>query len=241
MADELLHTSSRQAREAEILGAKGDPTKRGRALPSRAPFEKDRVHTPASAADVFKALQRTWNPGFMGGPASQQAICVLLGQWGVETSHNGHDGQACHNWNLAGIKAGHPEKQWHYRMLTPDDMPAKEAEAFVAAEKRLRPDDPHAFFDEKDKNAAGAGKLRVWQIACFRSSDSLDEGARLFSGTVARFRPALPFMHAGAPEQYAHAISDEFMGKNKGWFNAPSVAYQRGMRARYDRYVAMKF
>lgn len=243
MAEELEHVQ-RRPREAETTHAKLDQTRRGRAPPPRpkAPMEVDRVHTPATAHPVFHALRRVWNPSFMRGPASQQAICVLLGQWGVETFHDGKDGQACHNWNLAGIKAGQPDKQAHYRMLTPDDFPKAQAEAMVRDALRKRPSDPHIFFDEKDKNApAKFGKLRVWQVACFRSSNTLDEGARLFAGTVARFTQALAFMHAGEPKKYAHAISDEVMGQHKGWFNAPSEAYQNGMQVRFNRYVKMTF
>jgi hypothetical protein len=240
MPEELEYVQ-RRPREYESPHAKLDQTKRGRAPPRpRPPMEVDRVHTPASANAVFHALRRVWNPAFMRGPASQQAICVLLGQWGVETFHDGKDGQACHNWNLAGIKAGQPDKQAHYRMFTPDDMPAKQAEALVAHHKRLRPDDPQVLFKD-DKNLAAPGKLRVWQIACFRSSETLDDGARLFIGLIARFTAALAHMHAGEPEKYAHAISDEVMGKDKGWFNAPSVAYQKGMRVRFNRYVKMTF
>lgn len=235
MVDELLHFS-RTPREGEVEGAKLDGTIRGRAPKPMEPFEKPRLHTPATAKDVAAAIRRVWGASYMKGPASQDAVCVLLGQWGVET-FKGTDGQACHNWNLAGIKTARPESEWHYRMETPDDMPEKQAEAYVAAQKRLRPGNPLAFFDT-DKNLAGAGKLRVWQIACFRSSESLESGAKLFIGTVAHFAAALPFMHAGQPEAYANALSDQVMGANKGWFNAPSSAYQTGMRVRFDKYKA---
>jgi hypothetical protein len=196
MADDITYEYRRHIYEPERVGL--DQSRRGRApRPTRAPFEVARSDTPATDEQVFHALQAAWNEFTMQGPATKKAVCVVLAQWGVENLR----------WDgLRQLESGRPQGQQTgsavaHRMFTPDDMPERQAEGLVARQAKLRPDDPLAFFKE-DKRLAAPGKLRVWEIACFRFLDSLEKGAAFFLGVIGgKFAKALPYVNAGEPEQ----------------------------------------
>lgn len=227
---ELEHRSRHQY-QPDHVGF--DDTRRGRAPPSN-PLREAIVKTPTTAREVYRALTRAWTVPNMGATATPTAVKILLAQSAVETA----SWTACQNWNLGGIKAGHPEKQKHFLMETMEDWPARKAEGAVAWQKKIRPDNPEVVF-KSDKNLAMPGKLRVWILAYFRTWPDLDAAAGGFTATIGGgYRAALQFAYAGQPEQYASAISEEVRGAGRGYFSGPSAAYGRLMRGHFNRFMA---
>ncbi len=185
----------------------------------RIPLEQAITWTPATPKSVFVALRNAWNANAreMGGPATTQAVAVLLAQWAVETE----EGRNCWNWNLPNIKCANRESQYHFYMSTMEDLPAARANAMVGA--------GHAAF-RGDKDEAAPGRLRVWiPGGCFRHWFSLRKGAAGYLATLRAFYGAeLAHVRKGDPAGYATAIFEQVRGKGRGFYNGPAETHRDG-------------
>ena len=180
---------------------------------------KECVSTPVTADSLRGPLTKAWTDKFGTAP-EPESISLLLAHVGLETGWH-----ACKNWNLGNAKAvkGGPFDwtfftTWELVLLpvaeqvkaaTPDTITVIPTGDGKHAKVVVKPDHP-------------------W--CCFRSFDTLEDGARVYLDTLYRtFTRCWPAVQKGDPELFAKLL------KEQHYYTAPLTDYTRGMVARFDQ------
>jgi len=170
------------------------------------------LRTVCTAKEFARTFIKAWRAlGYDAAPTQEQ-VGVIYAQWMTETG-----GAACWNWNIGNVKVSQGEVNAGVPWI---DLPG--TTEYIAGERKKLPEgDP--------------GRR-------FRAFFSLDEGMAEHVAFLRnrRFKHCWPFVEAGDPVGFTHAIkagADGKEGTNDDYFTAPIGMYVRAMQDHFVRWM----
>ena len=180
------------------------------------PIELVAVKTPITKEQAIQALWQGWFKYFGANPPKKECLWVLAAQWALETGW----GKDMWGFNFGNAKSvdgdGHD-----YQYFACDEILS-----IATANKYLANAAPGTVVVRPD---ATAGLVDVWfypkHPGCrFRAFTDATTGAADYVKMVAtRFVRAWPFVDAGDPRGFVHAL------KMQGYFTADETQYTNGL------------
>lgn len=177
------------------------------------------VKTPVGTEPLFVALWRAW-VNMLEEMPTRDGVLLLVAHWALETGW----GKSMHCYNLGNIKSREGDGRDFCFFACGEEVSLAQAEKWVKEAPGL--------VEIKRRYADGNGSARasVWvkpdHPACrFRAYETLDEGAVDYLLLLRRrFSKAWPFVLAGDPVGFVHAI------KQQGYFTASEATYAASVR-----------
>lgn len=197
-------------------------------LPTGAPVFLAAAKTPATPAEVFAALGKTWKAQF-GTEPKRESLLVLLAQWAFETGR----GKSMWNYNLGNAKGkpgGGDGRCWTF--FACNEMLSMASAMSLSTKGWERSD------GKQGKNVAVTsakdGIATVWfypdhPACCFRAFKTLEDGAADYLGMLRkRFASAWPAVEAGDAAQFSHLL------KVARYYTADESHYTRSLVSIYN-------
>lgn len=185
--------------------------------------ELDAIKTPVDKTAMFTAMANGWIQIFSEMP-TREAIILMMSQWALETGHG--DSMWC--YNLGNVKAQTTGAYDHCFFACNELLKTSVAHKMAA-------DDPvHAKVtaDRSDGNSW------IWfypkhPYSCFRAHRTLNEGVLSHILLMnKRFTKAWPFIAAGDPTGFCHAL------KQQNYYTADESSYTKGVVRVFSGYRA---
>ena len=180
--------------------------------------------TPTTPQAMADAIWRVW-PGELGGRPSLANVCILLGQWALETA----DGTSMVAFNVGNAKCADPTDQdYCYFTTWEEGIPAATARAMVANDSRCTP-----YGTWIDDATVLSVEFHPDHPTCrFRAFATLDDGAQNYlRGMWQRWTDAWPYVCREDPEGFAAAL------KEQGYYTGPESAYATNVRHYFDQFM----
>ena len=177
--------------------------------------------TPATAQELFAALNDSWVAMF-GERPRKESLILLMSQWALETGH----GKSMWCYNLGNVKA-RPTGSYDYCYFACNELLP------TASARSMQAGDPEHAKIQADR---ADGNSWIWFYpkhvgCCFRAFRTLVEGAVDHLTIVnKRFSKAWPAVILGDVVGYSHAL------KIQGYYTADEAAYTRGVLSVFGQY-----